>query len=116
MFMNYIGTSISYKKREIGILRAVGATSGDVFGIFLNEAMIISIINFVLAAVGSGVAVFITNRALVNEYSLPISLLTFGIRQIAIMLAVCVAVAFISSLIPVLKIAKKRPIDAIRNR
>ena len=37
LLFNYITTSISYKKREIGILRAVGARSSDVFGILLLQ-------------------------------------------------------------------------------
>ena len=34
MLANFIGTSISYKKQEIGILRAIGSRSNDVFRIF----------------------------------------------------------------------------------
>ena len=37
LLMNFISTSISYKKREIGILRAVGARSSDVFKIFFTR-------------------------------------------------------------------------------
>jgi hypothetical protein len=49
LLMNFIATSISYKKREIGILRAVGARSSDVFKIFFSEALIIALINFTLS-------------------------------------------------------------------
>ena len=35
LLMNFISTSINYKKREIGVLRALGARGSDIFGIFL---------------------------------------------------------------------------------
>jgi ABC-type antimicrobial peptide transport system permease subunit len=114
--MNFISTSISYKKREIGILRAVGARSSDVFGIFFNEALIIALINFALAIVGVFIGATALNGFLRNEYGLLVTLLSFGIRQISLVLGVSVFVAFLSSLLPVSLIAKKRPIDAINNR
>ena len=114
MMFNFIATSISYKKREIGILRAVGAKSSDVFGIFFNESLLITVINFILAAVTTAVAVFFINALLRTEVGLVVTLLHFGIRQLALMLGVSVLVAFIASFLPVYRIAKKRPIDAIR--
>lgn len=116
MLMNFIATSISYKKREIGILRAVGARGSDVFGIFCNESMFIALINFILAAVATFVACIGINSVVRNQLQLPITLLTVGIRQIALLLGVSVVTAFLASLLPVLKISRKRPIDAIRKK
>ncbi len=116
LFMTYISASVTYKKREIGILRAVGARSGDVFGIFFNEALVIALIVFALATIGSGVAVALTNSALRASYGLPITLLSYSVRQIGIILLGCVATALFASFIPVLRIARKKPVDAIKNR
>ncbi len=116
MLFNFITISISYKKREIGILRAVGARSRDVFNIFFAESFIIAMISFTFAIILTFVISMIINRALVNEYNLLFTLLTPGVRQVILVLAVSVGVAFISTFIPVYNIAKKRPIDAIRDR
>lgn len=116
MLMNFISTSISYKKREIGILRALGSKKSDVFGIFFNESLIIAAINFVLATIATGVVCGIINTSLRSEYGLLISIFNFGVRQIGLIMLVSVAVAFVSSLLPVYRIAKKQPIDAINNR
>lgn len=116
MMMMFISTSISYKKREIGILRAIGARSTDVFGIFFNESIIIAAINAILSVAGS-IAVTITiNYILRNQYGLLITFINFGIRQILLIVAVSVLVAFIGSFLPVYNIARKKPIDAINNR
>lgn len=116
MMFNFISVSISYKKREIGILRAVGARSSDVFGIFFNESLIITLINFVLASVVTFVTTTIINGVIRSEYGFALTLLNVGLRQFALILGVGVLVAFIASFIPVMRIAKKRPIDAIQNR
>ena len=116
MLMNFIATSISYKKREIGILRAVGAGKKDVFSIFFSESFVIAIINFVLATIATFVVAFFINRSLYQDLGFSITLLTVGIRQIALLLGVSVGVAFISTFLPVWKIAKKNPIDSINNR
>ncbi|MDE6252296.1 MAG: ATP-binding cassette domain-containing protein [Lachnospiraceae bacterium] len=114
MLMNFIATSISYKKREIGILRAVGARGADVFKIFFNESLIIALINWILAsAVTAGIAFFI-NRVGREQYNLVITILHFGIIQLALMLIISVSVAFVSSFIPVFKVSKKKPIEVIR--
>ncbi len=114
LLMNFISISISYKKREIGILRAVGARSSDVFKIFFSEAFIIALINFFLANVATVTAVVFINRYMRGQ-GIQVTLLTFGIRQIGLMLLISIAVAAIASFLPVFKIARKKPVDAIKN-
>jgi hypothetical protein len=73
-------------------------------------------INFSLAAIGAGVVTAFINRAVRNEVGLLITVLHFGLRQISLLALISVAVAAVSSFLPVRRIAAKRPIDAIRNR
>jgi ABC-type antimicrobial peptide transport system permease subunit len=116
MLSNFIAKSISHKKQEIGILRAIGSRSNDVFMIFFAESFIISMINFVLALTATGVVVYILNDIFRNEIGLLITFLTFGIRQIGLLLGVSLLVAIIATFFPVKKIASMKPIDAIKNR
>ena len=115
LLMNFIATSIAYKKREIGILRAVGARSSDVFKIFFSEATIIALINFVLSAAAVFATIFFLNNWMVSE-GMNIALLHLGVRQIVLMLGVSIAVALLSSFFPVWGIARKKPVDAIKDR
>lgn len=114
LLMNFISTSISYKKREIGILRAVGAKSSDVFKIFFSEALIIALINFILSLAAVIAAIIVTNR-LMHAEGINITLLTFGPRQVILMLLISVFVALLASFLPVYSIAKRKPVDAIKN-
>ena len=116
LLSNFIATSISYKKQEIGILRAIGSRSNDVFRIFFAESFIIAMINFVISCVGVGVVTTVINAVLREQVGLLITILNFSVRQIALILAVSIFVAVAASFLPVKKIASKRPIDAIRGK
>ena len=116
LLMNFISTSISYKRREIGILRALGARGSDVFGIFFNESVVIALINFLLATIATIVTCGILNNVIITDLGLDLILLSVGIRQIILILGVTLLSAFLASLIPVIKISRKKPIDAINNR
>ena len=116
LLMNFISTSISHKKREIGILRALGARSSDVFGIFFNESLVIAVINTVLASITTIAVGIVVNNLFINKLGIQLALMSVGIRQIVLILGVSVLTAFLSSILPVSKIARKKPIDAINNR
>ncbi|HKL94593.1 MAG TPA: FtsX-like permease family protein, partial [Clostridia bacterium] len=115
LIMNYISTSITYKKRDIGILRAMGARGVDVFGIFFNEAFIIAAINFVLSVVATVVAISGTNLFFRNGMMLNITLFKVGILQVLLILGVCFVASTLASFLPVYSFSKKQPIEAIRN-
>ena len=115
LLMNFISTSISYKKREIGILRAVGARSSDVFKIFFSEALIIALINFAMSMVALIVTTVCLNNWMRNS-GINVTLLNVGVRQVVLMLGVSVLVALLASFLPVRSIARKKPVDAIKDR
>ncbi len=116
LFSNFIATSISYKKQEIGILRAIGSRSSDVFRIFFAESFIIAMINFTVSYGCTFLICFLLNMLIKQSSGLLLTVLNVGILQGILLLAVCLASAFVASWLPVYKIASKRPIDAIRDR
>lgn len=116
LLMNFISASVSAKKREIGVLRALGARGSDIYGIFFNESSIVAFINFVLSAIATFAGCFIINSVVIKKIGISIVLLSFSIRQLLLILAISWGSAIISSFIPSFKISRKRPIDAINNR
>lgn len=116
LMANFITTSIHYKRQEIGILRALGARSADVFRIFFSESFVIAMIDFVCAAILCGTAIAIINFVLRRYVGILITVLHFGIRQILLLIVISIVIAALASFLPVKKIASKKPIDAIRDR
>ncbi|MGN0647962.1 MAG: ATP-binding cassette domain-containing protein [Oscillospiraceae bacterium] len=116
LMANFITTSISYKKQEIGILRAIGSRSNDVFRIFFSESFVIAMINFTISAILCGIGVAMINYSIRTYLGVLVTVLHFGIRQVLLLVLLSVAIAAVASFIPVYRIASKRPIDAIRNK
>ena len=113
MLLNFISVSISNKKKEIGILRAVGARGSDVFKIFFSESSIITVICFVLSAVGAGITCYYLNQSIKD--SLGITLLDYGLINVLLILGVGIVISFIATFIPVMIASKKPPVEAIRS-
>ena len=116
LFCNFIATSIANKKREIGILRAVGARGFDVLKIFLTESILIALINWILAVFASGALTAFINGYIRNEFQVLVTVLNFGLIQVVLLLMIAIVIACIASAFPVLQISRKKPIDAIKDR
>ena len=112
LFSNFISVSISQKRREIGILRAVGARSLDVFKIFFSESLVIAAICSVLSIAGSAVLCNILNVELGS--AIGASIFVFGIASVLIIFAIALLTAFLATFLPVWNAAKKKPVDSIR--
>lgn len=114
MLMNYITASISSKRQTIGVLRALGANGKSVFLMFLIESIIIALINGTLASVVGYAASTFVNAYIIHGMSLTVSFALFGVRQVIIIMLASLITAFISSLMPIIKIVKQKPVELIR--
>lgn len=112
LFSNFISVSISQKKRDIGILRAVGARSLDVFKIFFSESFFIAFICVVLSTVGCVILCNILNAEIAA--SLGAALLVFGPLSFGVLVLIALATAVVATFLPVYNAAKKKPVDSIR--
>lgn len=116
LFSNFIAISISYCKKEIGILRALGASSFDIIKIFGYESLIIGFISYVFSLIG-----WLTSCNLLNEkwfgglnFTLN-GLVTNPIIPV-IMLIFVIFIALFITTTSVTKITKIKPIEAILNK
>ena len=114
LLYSLISSSIAAKKKDIGILRALGARGIDVFAIFLVEAVCIAVLCFVIAGISCAFICPAVSEMFVTTNLLQISLLVFGIENAAILAALAVGTAVLATLVPVLIYVKKPPVDSIR--
>ena len=115
LLFNFISVSINNKKKDIGILRALGARKIDVFKVFFSESLIIIGICFAVSTVLAILASEWFNSFLMESFSVSARLFFFGPLQALILLALALGVAFIATLLPVIHHSKKPPVDAIRS-
>lgn len=110
---NTMFTSILERTKEIGVLKAIGATNGQIMSIFLIEASLLGFIAGVIgAALGAGLS-YMGGLILVE--------LGFGFLQPFISLYTfigcvlfAVAVGMLSGIIPAYKASQKNPVDSLR--
>jgi ABC-type lipoprotein export system ATPase subunit len=112
--------SIKEHTKQIGILRAIGASKKDVMSIFLLEAAVIALITIVSAIITFGLACSwintISNQGLANMVNVKIIFATFNISTISKMFGVTLVVVAISLIFPLLRVMKLQPVEAIREK
>ncbi len=121
MFLVYMVLSVSVveRRRDIGILRSVGATRGQIIGLFLSEGALLGLTGSLLGLpLGYGLAwaalkpmqqvlseVFVKLPDTTVSVSTPVLLLAVGAGTVTALLA---------SLVPALQAAEEQPIEAVR--
>ncbi|NNF05676.1 MAG: ABC transporter permease [Candidatus Eisenbacteria bacterium] len=106
------------KKREIGILKSMGATDGDVLRIFMTAGSEIGVIGIALGIILGLAGVFfvkhqgleIPNDVYIVD-TVPILLKWLDVVVVAV---VCFFVCWLATLYPALKASRLNPLDAIR--
>ena len=113
MLLNFVSVSISIKRKEIGVLRAVGARSMDVFKIFFAESLIIVLSCFLIASIAGYYVCDLINVYTMQSF-INIKLFDYGILSVLMILVISVVVAFIATYLPVRSASKKPPVDSMR--
>lgn len=114
MLYNYMSTSIASKKRSVGVLRALGASGKDILLTFLTESLIIATVNGILANVLAAVGANLVNTYVLKIMNISVQFALFGGRQICIIAIISLCTGILSSVLPIIKISKKKPVELIR--
>lgn len=112
LLSGYINIVIKARKKDIGILRALGARMLDLFKIFFIEGLLIGGLSIVISVVGS-VAVNIAIDNYIRKSGMIVSILNFGLVQVLLMLGIAVVIAFLATIYPVYSYSKKKPVEVI---
>ena len=113
MLYGYLSSSVKLTTKHIGILRGLGAKLTDCFKIYVIEGLVVSLIAFAAAAVLVAVIAPIVNAALSAELSFPCFLLLPVAPVYLMMAGIAVAVSVVSVLLPLRKLTKISPVEAI---
>ena len=110
LMMNFLNTSFECRKKELGILRALGARKKDILCICMTESGIIALIDFSFSLIAVSIICGILNTI----YFIPLFIV--GFLSIISMLGICFGAVAISAILPVFKLVKKTPIDIINKK
>ncbi|MCM1364420.1 MAG: FtsX-like permease family protein [Faecalibacterium sp.] len=110
VIVNSFASNLNERKKQIGLLRAVGTTKRQIIRIFGREALIISLICAPISILISYFAVKLV-AYLMGEYFIFVP----NIAVLIITTLVSVICVMLAALIPLVRISKISPMQAIRN-
>ncbi|MGO1193109.1 MAG: ABC transporter permease [Nesterenkonia sp.] len=117
--VNTLLMSVQERTREIGLMKALGMSSGKVFGLFSLEAVVIGIFGSVIG-VAAGLAVGFVADGILTGSEGPLGevggLTLFALDPVAlaIITGVILLIAFVAGTLPAARAARKDPIEALR--
>lgn len=106
--MNIMLASVLERTKEIGIIRAIGATEEDVILQFLSESVLISVGGGIVGIILGIISAYIIEAVSGIETVL-------SLTSIAVSFAIAVLVGLTFGIFPAKIAAKKRPIEALRS-
>jgi putative ABC transport system permease protein len=109
--MNTMIMSVQERRREIGLLRAVGATRREVFNLFLTESVFVSAIGGVVGLAVGYLATLLLPRASGMGLDAPPQ---YSFAFVGICLLVAITVGAVSAMYPAMMAARIQPIRALR--
>lgn len=111
--VNTMTTSVLERRKEIGIMKAVGAKNSTIFYLFLIESGLLGLVGGIVGViVGSGIG-FLGTQAL-NSFLGAETTPSFDIPLILLTLLGSFLIGSISGVVPALQAAQQKPIEAIR--
>ena len=115
LIFQFINLSIEAKRGQVGILRALGARSADVCRIFFSESFILALVSVAVAIPATIGLSYAVNKILAELFFIRIAVLNFTIWMPVSIFLLGFVIALVATVVPVLKEARKAPIDAIRD-
>ncbi|WP_300342336.1 ABC transporter permease [Nesterenkonia sp.] len=115
--VNTLLMSVQERTREIGLMKALGMSSGKVFGLFSMEAVVIGVMGSIIGA-GAGVIVGLVGNAWLTGGPLSnvAGLVLYAVDPLGLLgiCALIIVIAFLAGTLPASRAAKKDPIEALR--
>lgn len=114
--VNTLFMAVQERTREVGLMKAMGLSSGRVFSLFSIEAVVIGLVGSAVGVLGAiGVGQVVNGVAGDLLVDLPgLTLVAFDPVSVATVVLGVMAIAFLAGTLPALRAARQDPISSLR--
>lgn len=106
--------SVMERTKEIGILRAVGASKRDVARVFNAETIIVGLLSGIIGVVGSNLLLIPINQILYKLTKISSLKAVLPLNSGGVLIIISIALTYIAGLFPSRSASNKNPVDALR--
>ncbi|MDE7263374.1 MAG: ABC transporter ATP-binding protein/permease [Anaeroplasmataceae bacterium] len=114
LLFSFINILMKQKEKEMGIFRALGARSRDVFFVFFGDGIFIGLISFLFSLIGTFIALFFLNQEFQKSFQIDFSLYSFSFLHALYMFLLIFAVIFIATAYPILRYTKRPLVELLK--
>jgi putative ABC transport system permease protein len=118
MIVNTLVMAVLERRREIGLLKALGASNGDVTRLFLTEASVIGVLGglggLALGWVVAQIANALANLQMARAGDIQVTIIAFPLWLLLGGLAIGIVVSVVAGLYPARRAARVDPVVALR--
>jgi len=106
--------SVLERRKEIGILRSIGASKGDISRVFNAETVIEGLIAGILGVGITALGCIPANAIVYSIFDVP-NVAQLPLDAAAVLVVISVVLTFIAGLIPSRSASRKDPVEALRS-
>lgn len=104
------------RRREFGVLRALGASRSAVLAALLGEALTLALVGGLAGAIVAAIGVGLLHALLISALGFPFLFPSFGrlVGEVALGLALALVVVGAAAALPVLRVSRQEPAESMR--
>lgn len=114
LIFNYFSVNIKDDYRKIGIMRTMGASKADIFRIYFIRSLSLSVLCILISILVSFVGINFINNYLYSRLLINITLLSIDISTPVLITLLAFVTVTISSIISIIMVTLKTPIEAMK--
>lgn len=117
LIYRHINVSISYKEKDLGVLKSIGVSNKDIFEILNIQNVFITVINILFVSVFQYAFIYKLNSIVLEQYIIPFKVDSFTITifNYVSIIILSIVVPFVASLYSIIVCSKKSPKDILNN-
>lgn len=114
LLYSYVNIIIKNREYDIGILRSIGANAVDTSIIFSSEVFVISMLNFIVSLIITGIAIAIINMKFMDMHQLFVAPYNFDYIVVFSLLGVCLLAGLLALILPIWRLNRKKIINLLK--